>query len=90
MTNELIETAIHQNEVECIEDFEKTPEFRALCIKSAGEAIAASGEILRLAALGQLGTADMDIFGETQSASDQVNDAKLTIQRHLAILIKHA
>ena len=84
------EDAIHQGEITEIERQENSPEFRALCIKNAGQAIAEYGETLRLAALGQLTVAEPDIFGEIASIEQQVFDAKICIKRHFDILAKYA
>ncbi len=87
MTSQQIITG-HEAEIAALSEAEKSPEFRALCIKMAGEGLAEAGETLRLAALGQLGPVSENIFGEAETVEQQVSAAELAIERHIASLAK--
>lgn len=76
----------HEVEITELEKQAASPQYRALCIKLAGEGLAECSETLRLAALGRLAPIECNIFGESESPSAQVSMAELQIERHLASL----
>jgi hypothetical protein len=84
----MIEVTGHEVEVAELEKQANSAEHRALTIKLSGEALAGYGETLRLAALGQLTTAPVDIFGECLTPEQQIADAEAMIARHMSVLTK--
>ena len=79
----------HEEEMATIAEQEQSAELRAITIKMAGERMAENGEILRLAALGQLQPSE-DVFGVAWSVEQQVEEANRRIMRDMEIIAEAA